>query len=147
MEVLVKHGLRCNPQMMEAAIDPVSGMPHALRDVIQHFGEASLAADAIARSSEAPGGAAPAVAAAGPSGATPASSSASHAPPPRRCAHCGTAEGKLLKCRGCRLAFFCSDDCQQANWPAHKAACKETQRRRAEAEGSRGQAAPAAGSA
>lgn len=147
VEVLVKHGLRCTPKVMESTKEPVEDMPHALRpplrDVIQHFVEASLAADASARSGEVPGGAAAAAAAAGPSGATPASSSASQAPPPRRCAHCGTAEGKLLKCRGCRVAYFCSDDCQKANWPAHKAACKQAQRQRVAAEGGGTQDAPA----
>lgn len=143
----MKHGLRCSSQARESTKEAVQDVPQALRpllrDVIQHFVEASLAADASARNGEAPGGAAAAEAVAGLSGATPASSSASQAQAQRRCAHCGTTERKLLKCRGCRAAYFCSDDCQKANWPAHKAACKEMQRQRVEAEGGREQAAPA----
>jgi hypothetical protein len=59
------------------------------------------------------------------------------------CAACATAQGaegaRLHLCRGCRLAWFCSDKCYKGYWPAHKAACREEQARRA------GQAAPKTG--
>jgi TolA-binding protein len=51
------------------------------------------------------------------------------------CAACGAAEGvagaRLHLCRGCRLAWFCSDACYKGYWPAHKAVCSEEQARRA----------------
>lgn len=33
------------------------------------------------------------------------------------------AEGKLLRCSGCRLAFYCSPACQKMEWPSHKREC------------------------
>jgi hypothetical protein len=51
------------------------------------------------------------------------------------CAACGTPEsaagGRLHLCRGCRLAWFCSDACYRGFWPTHKVACREEQARRA----------------
>ena len=38
-----------------------------------------------------------------------------------------TPRGK--RCGGCRLARYCCPACQKADWPAHKAACRELQRR------------------
>ena len=37
--------------------------------------------------------------------------------------------GKL--CSGCRLVRYCGPRCQKADWPAHKAACREVASRRA----------------
>ena len=42
--------------------------------------------------------------------------------------------GKL--CSGCRAVRYCGPACQKADWPAHKAACRELVRRKAGAEGS-----------
>ena len=35
------------------------------------------------------------------------------------------------RCSGCHLLRYCGRACQAADWPAHKAACRELQRRRA----------------
>ena len=37
--------------------------------------------------------------------------------------------GKL--CSGCRRVRYCGPGCQKADWPAHKAACRELQARKA----------------
>ena len=37
--------------------------------------------------------------------------------------------GKL--CSGCRLVRYCGAACQKADWPAHRAACREVASRRA----------------
>jgi len=45
----------------------------------------------------------------------------------RPCAHCGAREvhvKQFKRCGACKGPRFCSKDCQEANWPAHKAACK-----------------------
>lgn len=46
----------------------------------------------------------------------------------------GASEGSAprgKRCGGCRLARYCCPPCQKADWPAHKAACRELQRRKA----------------
>ena len=40
------------------------------------------------------------------------------------CAGCGTMEGKLCKCSGCRKVQYCSRECQGKDWKRHKPACK-----------------------
>ncbi len=43
------------------------------------------------------------------------------------CAHCGAREvhvKQFKRCSACKTIAFCSRDCQLANWPQHKAACK-----------------------
>lgn len=48
------------------------------------------------------------------------------------CAHCGVTQrfsadnpdGKLMQCGGCRVAAYCSRECQKKAWKAHKVACK-----------------------
>jgi hypothetical protein len=43
------------------------------------------------------------------------------------CAHCGARElhvAHFKRCSACKGPRFCGKDCQLANWPAHKAACK-----------------------
>jgi hypothetical protein len=34
---------------------------------------------------------------------------------------------KLLQCGGCRLVSYCCTECQRADWPQHKLACKHAQ--------------------
>lgn len=54
------------------------------------------------------------------------------------CSHCGMAqrftaenpEGKLMKCGGCRVAEYCSRECQKKAWKAHKGECKEIRAQR-----------------
>ena len=49
------------------------------------------------------------------------------APGLRSCAHCGACEvhvAQFKRCSACKTVVFCSKDCQLANWPQHKAACK-----------------------
>jgi hypothetical protein len=46
----------------------------------------------------------------------------------RRCLACGKSEhelqAKVGSCKSCRAAAYCSRECQQADWPTHKALCK-----------------------
>jgi hypothetical protein len=51
----------------------------------------------------------------------------------RKCGNCGKeeksikAEGTDLKrCAGCNIMFYCSSDCQRANWTEHRKVCKNT---------------------
>ena len=49
------------------------------------------------------------------------------APERQSCAHCGARElhvAHFKRCSACKGPRFCSKDCQLANWPQHKAACK-----------------------
>jgi hypothetical protein len=39
------------------------------------------------------------------------------------CTHCRKAKGALV-CSKCTLGFYCSTECQGADWPDHKAHCK-----------------------
>ena len=38
------------------------------------------------------------------------------------CSEAAAPRGK--RCSGCRLVWFCSEACSQAEWPQHKHACK-----------------------
>lgn len=44
------------------------------------------------------------------------------------CSHCGASAreggGKLLRCGKCRLAAYCSPECQRAGWRVHRAQCR-----------------------
>ena len=45
----------------------------------------------------------------------------------------GAGEGGAplgTRCGGCRVARYCGTACQSADWPAHKAACREVTKRR-----------------
>ncbi|OCH85508.1 hypothetical protein OBBRIDRAFT_784748 [Obba rivulosa] len=44
----------------------------------------------------------------------------------RRCYSCGAREPHktLFRCAGCESAWYCSRQCQKANWSMHKEACK-----------------------
>ena len=73
-------------------------------------------------------------------------------PPPacRACDHChlATAGGKKIKvCKGCHAAHYCSVECQQAAWAAHKAACKKARKQQREEAKRRREAAAAAAAA
>ncbi len=49
------------------------------------------------------------------------------APERQPCAHCGARElhvDHFKRCAACKGPRFCCKDCQLANWPQHKAACK-----------------------
>lgn len=40
-----------------------------------------------------------------------------------RCRECGNASGTLLRCSKCKLAKYCSRECQKKDWPLHKTQC------------------------
>ncbi|MFB6197278.1 MAG: zinc finger MYND domain-containing protein, partial [Halobacteriaceae archaeon] len=44
-------------------------------------------------------------------------------PMPSVCLRCGDQEKKLRSCGACRVARYCSVDCQMHDWPTHKLAC------------------------
>lgn len=55
----------------------------------------------------------------------------------RACAHvgctslagaCEAASPRGRRCGGCEVVRYCCKACQIADWPAHKAACRELQR-------------------
>ena len=47
----------------------------------------------------------------------------------KKCSHCGNKQGKLKRCTGCRLVFYCNEQCQRSNWKCHKKTCKKEQRK------------------
>ena len=50
-----------------------------------------------------------------------------------RCDGCGKVGlDERARCRGCRVVFFCSDQCQADRWGVHKAGCRAAQRKRKE---------------
>jgi hypothetical protein len=54
------------------------------------------------------------------------------------CAHCGAREAHVAhfkRCSACKAVVFCCKDCQLANWPTHKAACKAARKAAADAAG------------
>ena len=46
--------------------------------------------------------------------------------------HNSFSRESIKKCRGCKVAFFCSKDCYKKNWPAHKERCAESKQNAAE---------------
>ncbi len=45
---------------------------------------------------------------------------------PLRCYHCNKINTKMLRCKQCRQAFYCSYECHVAAWKTHKLKCKRT---------------------
>ena len=43
------------------------------------------------------------------------------------CVSCGTSMQRLKKCGGCMQRLYCSEECQTAEWPAHKDECRRIQ--------------------
>ncbi|KAL4435486.1 hypothetical protein ABPG77_006248 [Micractinium sp. CCAP 211/92] len=139
VEVLVKHGLRSSQQMREHFKALLGfALPQNrryIRDVIERFEAASRAAQAGggSGSSRSAGGAAQAAQGSSACAAARAAPSSSGGGPAgqatytKRCTECGTVKGKLLRCSGCKQLWYCSRECQLANWPAHKAACRAVQ--------------------
>ena len=41
----------------------------------------------------------------------------------KQCAVCGSREGKVKRCAGCRSVYYCGRSCQKAAWPTHKNFC------------------------
>jgi hypothetical protein len=52
-----------------------------------------------------------------------------------RCANptCTGTVTELLKCSGCKLTYYCTVDCQKADWKVHKTLCKEIAQKKAAA--------------
>ena len=50
------------------------------------------------------------------------------------CSYCGDIKEsrELFLCKGCRMPGYCSEECQRAAWPSHKAGCLELQSNYAE---------------
>ena len=44
------------------------------------------------------------------------------------CQTCSKAGTALLKCATCKVVYYCSKECQQLHWSAHKRHCKEVKR-------------------
>lgn len=40
------------------------------------------------------------------------------------CGHTNDTKTKLKKCSACKTVYYCGDDHQRQDWPAHKSACK-----------------------
>jgi len=41
------------------------------------------------------------------------------------CLHCGSSSENAKKCSNCRSAYYCSHECQKADWKTHKLVCKQ----------------------
>ena len=41
------------------------------------------------------------------------------------CSNCGKHSYKMARCSRCKVATYCSRECQTAQWKAHKVACKK----------------------
>lgn len=48
----------------------------------------------------------------------------------KECAHCGNDQGKLKRCNGCQLVWYCNRTCQQSDWKCHQKSCKKVQQLR-----------------
>ena len=44
------------------------------------------------------------------------------------CGSCQQFKEKVMKCKGCKGIRYCSKTCQRADWPRHKAVCKQQQK-------------------
>ena len=42
----------------------------------------------------------------------------------KKCVVCCALSNKMKKCSGCYTAYYCSEDCQNIDWPVHQARCK-----------------------
>lgn len=42
----------------------------------------------------------------------------------KRCFHCGLSAMVMKRCGGCKIAQYCSPECQKSNWTTHKNDCK-----------------------
>ena len=42
----------------------------------------------------------------------------------RACSHCAATDVKLSCCRKCKLAYYCSLECQRGGWKVHKPQCR-----------------------
>ena len=49
-----------------------------------------------------------------------------HASSQRSCAYCGGVREKLLRCKRCKLVFYCHSNCQKSHWKTHKINCIST---------------------
>mmetsp|Transcript_16068 Transcript_16068/g.36762 ORF Transcript_16068/g.36762 Transcript_16068/m.36762 type:complete len:486 (+) Transcript_16068:98-1555(+) len=47
----------------------------------------------------------------------------------RECSNCGSRLKTLSRCLGCKKVWYCSRDCQVANWKEHKIECKAAQKK------------------
>ena len=46
-----------------------------------------------------------------------------HSSSQRSCAYCGGVREKLLRCKRCKLVFYCHSNCQKSHWKTHKVNC------------------------
>jgi hypothetical protein len=41
------------------------------------------------------------------------------------CLFCRSHHGRLMRCSRCKVALYCSPECQKSHWPLHKKICAE----------------------
>ena len=49
---------------------------------------------------------------------------------PRVCQLCGKEAAKMKKCSVCKLARYCSEECQLGDWEKHQKSCKDAEARK-----------------
>ena len=55
-------------------------------------------------------------------------------PQRNQCAVCHTSEGRLMRCTGCQLTYYCSKEHQKEHWKDHRLQCRLEKKRREERE-------------